>query len=163
MKKKNAKGFERSRFVAFLLLAVMLVSCIALTGCGSEEEELTDSDIDSIMIEGGGEEALPNDPKKAAIAEEKNKDEDSFIGTWVADSPEAYELYGNFKLTINEDGTLDADITDEKFSGTWRKVDKGITFTSEYMKGNIYYIKTGHIVINDIENGDTTVVMHKAN
>ncbi|MBQ6401024.1 MAG: hypothetical protein IJI20_01920 [Firmicutes bacterium] len=143
----NTTEHKKHRMLIALLLAVMVAFAFGLTGCG-EEEELSDDDIDYMLNE-GADQPTTVDKKKASEARELNKNIDNFIGTWEATSEEAKNLYGHLKITINDNGTFDADVTDEKFSGTWTKIDGGISYTSELMSGKIYYGETCRMIIED--------------
>lgn len=161
MNTKYAENRLSLKLITLLAIVLMLSFCMVFTGCGSDDE-LTDDDIDYIMNE-GAEDAPEADPKQVAKAKALNQDTNNFIGKWKATSDEAKNLYGSLEISINEDGTFDADVTGESFSGTWTKVDNGISYTSELMKGKIYYGDYGKLVIEDNENGDIRVVLNKVN
>lgn len=145
---KNSK-----KLTVLLLMAFVLAFGGILTACGSSSEEaLDDSDIDYALNEGEMDK-LQVDPSKASQAQKLNEDKENFYGTWTATSPEAQNLYGHLEITINDDGTFDADITNEKFSGTWTKIDGGISYTSELISGKFYYGPTCQMIIQ--ENGET--------
>lgn len=155
---KNEKG---SKLILILLLSLMLAFCAGLTGCGSDDE-MSDDDIDYIMNEGAEEGGAPApDPEQVEKAKALNQEADNFIGTWAATSGEAENLYGNLQITINEDGTFEGNVTEEEISGTWTKVDNGITYKCDLMKGKIYYGEYGKLVIEDNENGNVKVVLNK--
>ena len=145
--------------VALFSILVILMICIVSTGCGADGE-MTDDDLDYIMNE-EVEDNTNVDPSKAAEAEALNKDEKNFIGSWSATSEEARNLYGNLEITINADGTFDADVTGEVFSGTWTMGDSGISYESELMKGNIFYGNHGRLVIEDVDNGNIRLVLNR--
>lgn len=141
-----------------ILLIIMTVSCIGITGCGANDE-LTDDDLDYLVNEGSDDKSNV-DSKTAAEAKAMNQDIKNFIGTWNATSDEAKNYYGSLEITINDDGTFDAVVTGERFSGTWNKVDEGITYTSELMNGNIYFGDYGKLIIEDTET-DIRVNLNK--
>lgn len=153
--KNTAENNIRRLLIAFLLM-VCVAFAFGLTGCGSEDE-LSDDDIDYMLNE-GADQPTTVDKKKASEARELNKNIQNFVGTWEATSEEARNLYGHLRITINDDGTFDADVTDEKFSGTWTKIDGGISYTSELMNGKIYYGDTCRMIIED---SDVRVTMRK--
>ena len=136
---------KKSKLIS-LLLAFLLVFSVsfALTACGTADAD----DIDYQMNEedSGGQNANKPKSKKAL---EMNQDEENFYGTWKATSSDAENLYGHLIITINDDGTFDADVAEEKFSGTWKKISGGISYTSELMSGKIYFGETLDMVIED--------------
>lgn len=156
MKQINIEKKPKSRLLLILLMALMVAFAAGLTSCGSDEE-VTDDDIDYAMNE-GSDDSIKADPKDIAEAQALNKDVDNFIGTWKASSSEAENLYGSLEFTINEDGTFEADVTEEHFTGTWTKVDQGISYTGELMKGSMYYGDFGKMVIENKEDGVRVVV-----
>ena len=100
-------------------------------------------------------------------SEKKNKNKDNFIGKWKADKETAHDLYGHLKVDIREDGTIYIDVIDENFTGTWKKTNEGIRFTTELMKGRLYYGRTGELVFDndkwDIDDEETgiAVILHR--
>ena len=142
------------KITLLLLMACVLAFSGILTACGtaSEEPQLDESDIDYALNEGEMDN-IKVDPSKASEAQKLNQEEENFYGTWVATSPEAQNLYGHLEITINENGTFDADITDEQFTGTWKKIDGGISYTTEAISGKFYYGPTCQMIIQ--ENGET--------
>ena len=56
-----------------------------------------------------------------------------YVGTWNATTAEyqgmelsVEEIYGNFSIALNEDGTCDVTVKDSTESGNWEPTDKGI-------------------------------------
>lgn len=135
---------KHSKIIAMILAALMAFGfAFTLTACGSADPD----DIDYEMNEDSGS-SNSNQPKSQK-AREMNQDEENFYGTWKATSSDAENLYGHLIITINEDGTFDADVTEEKFSGTWKKINGGISYTSELMNGKIYFGESLDMVIED--------------
>lgn len=162
MKAYRTSENKGSKLVLLLLMCLVLAFSMCMVGCG--DDEVTDDDIDYAMNEGGSDDPDSGESVKgAAKAKVLNQDVSNFYGTWEATSGEAVNLYGNLKITINEDGTFDANVTDEEMSGTWTKSDTGINYKCDYMRGSIYYGDHGKLVIEDNENGDVKVVLNKVN
>ena len=174
--------------IGILLLALIFAMSLCFTACGDKDDEevagsggakatkeatrvpegYTPEDFE---VEEDPYEALPEAEKKKMKKEAKikNKDVESFYGTWVGDEETAYNLYGNIVLTINKDGTFDADLSDgeEVFSGTWTKADDGINYTSELMSGKLYFGEYCQLTIDnsewdyDDEDSDMVVTLSK--
>lgn len=85
----------------------------------------------------------------AEQAQELNKHEESFYGTWSATSAKAEHLYGNLDLTINEDGTFDGNVFQMDFKGTWEKIDEGISLDSDFIEGALYFGEKCRLVIRE--------------
>lgn len=131
-----------------IAFAVILCFALAMVSCGKEKQEepqITTTEKSTYTNADG------------KTSEELNKEKDNFYGTWTGTSGTAENLYGNITLVINEDGTIDFDVTDEKFAGTWEKIDGGITFTSEYISGEMYFGAKCKLVIH--EEGITPITL----
>lgn len=134
-------------------LTLLIIVCFALafTACGANNNspnEGTEAKQTQTYTDSDGK-----------TREDLNKSEDSFLGTWVGTSSSAENLYGSITLTINEDNTFDADVTDEIFSGTWEKIDGGIHFDSIYISGEMYFGEKCRMVI--YEDDVAPVVLKK--
>ena len=136
-----------------LLLSLVMATSFALCACGQEEADDFEINEDPSAMQATAT------PQQIEKAKEMNEDTENFYGTWIATSPEAQNLYGSLEFTINEDGTFDADVTHEVFSGTWKKTNSGITYTSELMSGKIWYAENGDLIIEDDQ--DTRVSLQK--
>ncbi|MCQ2546191.1 MAG: hypothetical protein MJ161_01415 [Clostridia bacterium] len=137
---------KRKNMLSIMLAIVMILSMSLVFGaCGSDNED----DQTATAEEQTTEAVDPEAAELQAKAIEMNKDEKNFLGTWVATTANAEYWYGHLEITINEDGTFDADVTDEKFSGTWEKIDGGIRYESELMNGTLFYGKRCRMVIDD--------------
>ena len=135
---------KKKRILMLVMVAVMIAfSGIAMTACGDKDSGDKNKDLKTT------DNADLTDEELKEKATELNKDEDNFYGTWKATSDNAEMLYGHLEITINEDGTFDADVTDEVFSGRWEKIDGGIEYKSELMNGKLFYGKKCHMVIED--------------
>ncbi|MBR0127574.1 MAG: hypothetical protein IJL99_04870 [Firmicutes bacterium] len=145
---------EKKKIISLILAGVFaLSSAFAFTACGSGDDQQSGDDQTVSQL---------SDEELAAKAEELNKDETNFFGTWEATSNNAKYLYGHLLITINEDGTFDADITDEKFSGTWEKIDGGIKYDSELIHGKLFFGKKCRMVIEEeTEDEDLHVTLVK--
>lgn len=137
---------KHNSLILITMAIIMVFSVLTLAGCGdkkSGDNNKSGSKTETVV----DPDATPAELEKKA--EELNEDEDNFYGTWKATSDNAEMLYGHLTITINEDGTFDADVTDEKFSGIWTKVDGGLEYTSELMNGQLFYGKKCRMVIED--------------
>ena len=146
------------RIKKILSLVLVLVMAVAFTftlsACGSSEDE------DVNAKPGFEEETDPyedlSDAEKTALKEKANvmnKDEKNFYGTWKGDDV-AYDIYGDLTVTINEDGTCRIVSGDEDLSGTWKKIDGGISYNTELMHGKFYYGDTCQMTIENSEMSD---------
>lgn len=155
-----------------LLLCLLLATAFALTACGGEEDDEAANNYGA--PKGDKVEVDPysqmSDAELEALkkeAEVMNKDKDNFIGTWKADDEVAYDLYGGLVVTINEDGSFIADVSngEEIYHGTWKKSPDGVEFTSELLSGTLYYGDTCQMTINnsewDYDEEEMAVTMEK--
>lgn len=159
---------KKNKSVLLILLASILALSFTfcLAGCGGSDE---DADIDAKP--GFEEETDPydalSDSEKTALKEKAkvmNKDEKNFIGTWKGDEV-AYDFYGDLTVTINEDGTVRIVFADEDLTGTWKKTDDGISYSTELLHGKIYYGDTCQMTIErddlDLEEEGVYVTLTK--
>lgn len=166
-----------------ILLAIIMVlgTAAAFTGCGSDDES-EDTKTKATEASEAAEEVVFEEAEmyysddayvdESAMTDEEldrlsqleqkaaklNQDEKNFYGTWETVTEGAHEIYGDLKFVIKEDGTFDADVTEEKFSGTWKKVDGGIKYKSVLMEGKMFYGKTCQMII---ENEGVSVAVKK--
>ena len=131
----------RKYLAVALAAALMLGSTCLFTACGSGDSDASDATAASKATKATKKltaKEKEEEAKKASLATKAsimNKDVNNFYGTWVATSETAKMFYDHLYITINEDGTFDADVADEKFSGPWKKIDGGIEYTSDLMQG----------------------------
>ena len=120
-----------------VIMALTMIFAFCACGCQDKEHsEKADNTEPVIYTNEAGQ-----------TQQELNAEEESFYGKWVATSAHAEYLYGNLELTINEDGTFDANVTEIPFQGTWEKTEDGISFDSEYITGKMYFGKKCKMVI----------------
>ncbi|MDO4518475.1 MAG: hypothetical protein Q4B78_04630 [Bacillota bacterium] len=136
-----------------IVLAMALCLCMGFVACGGNSDSGSDEDIDDIEM------TTTVNKELKEKADKMNKEEESFLGRWEATSEKAKYLYGNLEITINEDGTFDGNVTEEDFKGTWKKVDKGIEFSSEILSGKLFFGDNCRMVIYD--EYDTLVTLQK--
>ena len=146
-------------------LAAAAVACLlamGLAACGSSdtasententEPVSTTEDIvakaEMEMEEYEGDDSEPT-PEMISKATEMNKQEDSFYGTWKAESEQAEYLYGNLEITISKDGSFKGNVTGEDFSGKWTKQDTGIEFKSDILSGRLFFGQKCQMIIYD--------------
>ena len=125
-----------------LIAALALVLCMSMTmiSCGS-----SDNDSDAKKEK----KATVYTNENGQTQEELNSDEENFLGKWTSHSPYVEDLYENINLDFKADGTFDANVTGEDFSGTWEKIDGGIRFESVYISGDMYYGEKCKLVIHE--------------
>ena len=140
----------RNKLTAITLSFMLVLSAFAFAGCSNKDN---DEEKASKQVQTSDETALK---EKAA---KMNQEEENFYGTWVATTEKAEYLYGNLELTITEDGTFTGNVTEEDFSGTWKKTDTGIRFDSELLSGELYFGDKCKMVIYD--EYDTKVTLQK--
>ncbi|MDD4199951.1 MAG: hypothetical protein PHS19_01030 [Eubacteriales bacterium] len=129
-----------------ILVPIMLLSMIVLfSACGFNDKDQQNNASDTSASE--KEQIYTNADGKTQ--EELNAEDDNFYGSWTATSGSAQNLYGNLDMTINENGTFDGNVTGEDFSGTWKKIDEGISFESVYINGEMYFGERCRMVIYD--------------
>lgn len=138
--------FLRNGLIAILIVCVVF----AFSACNHKKDTSNDKTKAT---------AVTYTNEKGQTQEELNDSKESFLGTWVGTSESTEYLYGSISLTINEDNTFDADVSDEKFSGTWEKIDGGIKFDSVYISGEMYFGKKCKMVI--YEEDVAPVVLEK--
>ena len=63
-------------------------------------------------------------------------------------------LYGNLEITINKNGTFDANITGENLHGKWHKIDGGIEYKNELISGKIFYGPTCIMTFEEFNSSD---------
>lgn len=139
----------RKKIITAITFAIVLCMAFTLVSCGkdkkSQDKETTAStEVTYTNAEGKTQEEL-------------NTDEENFYGAWTSHSGYVEDLYGNLDIVINEDKTFDANVTGEKFSGTWKKIDGGISFESVYLSGEMYFGKKCKLVIH--EDGVTPITL----
>lgn len=140
----------KKKVFTLILSGVMAFGAFAITGCGDKNS----SDNSTKATK----ETTIEESQLASKATEMNKDEENFYGKWKATSDNAENLYGYLEISINEDGTVIMDMTDEHLEGTWEKVDGGIHFTNELFDGDFFYGKKCKMVIREIEEDDNIQV-----
>ena len=90
---------------------------------------------------------------------ETTKPESAFIGKWKAGSDRAEYLYGNINLNIMPDGKWTGNITEEKYSGTWKYNGKGITLNSELVNCDLFYDSSGVMMFRDHDYPEDMLVL----
>lgn len=106
-----------------LIIALM---AFAFTACGDSDG--ADSQQDTTAK---AQQEETTEPTVGTDADGRNIDDESFYGTWIADSAKADNMFDGFEITFNEDGTYDAVVTDENISGTWTRDGEKVTIVDE--------------------------------
>ena len=161
-----------------VVLSIVLLISFGLSACSSSNEDNSaESEKNASVIDSEvGDETVSDDPARDSDdefdqllvdkankvnnkdAKTLNSDAVNFYGSWSATSERAKYLYGNLDITIKQDGTFDANVTDEDFSGTWTKTDYGIHFDNEYLWGVMYYNDKCKMIFDD---DDLSIVLTK--
>lgn len=104
--------------------------------------------------------ALDNEIEGAEITT-LPREEDSFVGTWVAPSDKAAYLYGNVNLKINEDHTWSGNITDESFHGKWLPYQSGILVQDSegVINWRLFYVTDGTLMFSEVKDPDIALVL----
>ena len=145
---------QKSKTLIILTLTAILTLSFSLTACGSSEEEDVASDPMNLSLMDDPEATQANDPKLASKAEKLNEDPENFFGTWISTSADTENLYGNLEITINKNGTFDANITGEKLHGKWHKIDGGIEYKNELISSKIFYGPTCILTFEEFNSSD---------
>lgn len=156
-----------SRLVSVLLVVVMITSSAFFTGCVKKSGGADASDAGNtankkkLMSESDFNNPTYSKEQEGASLVTKPHDESDFVGTWVAPSDYAEYLFGNVTLKIYQSRTWSGVITDEKFNGTWRPDDKGITIedTQGLIKWNLFFVDDGTLMFSDTDNPEISIVL----
>ena len=141
-----------------MVLMLALALCGVFSACGdssqSSDEETTTQQEASVQ---------QHTTQSAGVVIVETPKED-FYGTWSADSAKAEHLYGNFEITINEDGTWTGVITDEKLKGTWEETEFGVRITDDLYDWECDLFRTDkdRFIIDEVDlGGEGKVVLTK--
>ena len=167
----------RKKIISLLLIASLLLSCMALAACkksAEEDEEKTASvDIDELAedVESEDDYVDPN-PDDPAYENELDgaepvmtaHDEKDFYGKWSATSEHAHYVFGNVDLVIGDDGTWSGNIVEEEFNGTWEYKDSSLYITSSdnLIKWNLFFVEDGSLMFKDLDDPDLAPLVLKA-
>lgn len=122
------------------LIAIMAVMSMAFTACGGNDEN---EDNDNGTGKTTQEETT--DPTVGTDIDGRNIDDQSFYGTWIADSAKARNMFDSFSITFHEDGTYKALVTEEEITGTWTREGEEVTLsdTEDILPCNYTYTAKG--------------------
>lgn len=167
----------RKKIISLLLIASLLLSCMALAACkksAEEEEPVETADIDELIDEAEGTEEEfdgPPDYEDPAYDNEADgaepvmvaHDQADFYGSWSAESQLAHHLFGNADFTINEDGSWKGNIVDEDFQGKWTYADGAITIKSDdkLINYKLFFVEDGNLMFQDQDNPDMVALVLK--
>ena len=123
-------------------------------GLVDENGELVEQEGSGITFEQEDEDA------KLVIVD---KDESEFVGSWTATSDKALYLYGNLDITVNSNGTWTGNVTGEKISGKWEKVDDHLHMSSELFNFDLEFESSGDLILKETGEDYTynTVMIRK--
>lgn len=138
--------------VIYTVLALMMAFalCGIFAACGSNES--SDSSDQAATEQGASVQQSTTESAGVVIVETPKED---FYGTWSADSAKAKHLYGNFSVTINEDGTWTGVITDEEMQGAWEETDFGVRIRDDVYEWECDLFRTdkGNFIIDEVDLG----------
>lgn len=139
---KNRKSMK-----IITILTLTLVMGFAFTACGGGDDA---SDKQTDETKAVQEENKATDPTVGTDAEGRKIDDQSFYGTWIADSARAENMFDGFQITFNEDGTYDAIVTEENISGTWTRDGERVTLsdTDDILPCDYTYTAKGGLKMN---------------
>ena len=81
------------------------------------------------------------------------KDASEFIGM-------AAHLYGNLDLTVNEDHTWTANITEEDYNGTWEESKTGLKMNGDRFSFSLDFDDGGNLILTEkADDGDLHTVL----
>lgn len=128
MKKRTLKII-----ISCLIVALLLVSAVFMLKYKSNSSIKTENSTNKHTVE-------------KDIDGNKLSDQ-SFYGDWIADSEKAQSLFGDLKISFNEDGTYSAVVTGESISGTWTRDKDTITTTDpdEILPCTFTYTEDGNL------------------
>lgn len=114
----------RKNIKVAVVVAMILMMAISFAACsGGKEAERSD---DATKASTGKVDATVG-----TDADGRKIDDQSFYGTWIADSAKAENMFDGFQITFNEDGTYDAVVTEENISGIWERDGEKVTLTDD--------------------------------
>lgn len=121
-----------------------------------DPDDLTE-DPDEALIDREGNGIVFEEEDDSAVIEKVNSKASDYFGEWEATSDMALYLYGNVDITVRDDGTWDADITEEPLGGTWE--DKGDHLHLNDTKAGLFsfdlaFEKGGKLIMIDTDAGD---------
>lgn len=121
------------------LFVIMVVMVMAFTACGGDDENAVAKATEKATQEEATEPTVGTD------VDGRNIDDQSFYGTWIADSAKARNMFDSFSITFNEDGTYQALVTEEEISGTWSREGEKVTLsdTEDILPCNYTYTARG--------------------
>ena len=166
----------RKRIISLLLIASLLLSCMALAACkksADDEEQSASVDIDELAedIEGEDDYEDPN-PDDPAYDNELDgaepvmtaHDEKDFYGKWSATSERAHYVFGNVDLVISDDGSWSGNIVEEEYTGTWEYKDSSLNIKSSdnLINWNLFFVEDGSLMFKDLDDPDLAPLVLKA-
>ena len=147
-------------FYTVLILTMALALCGIFSACGDDSS--SDQSSDQTTTEQGASVQQSTTESGGVVIVETPKED--FYGTWSADSGKAEHLYGNFSVTINEDGTWTGVITDEEMKGTWEETEFGVRIRDEEYDWECDLFRTdkGNFIVDEVDlEGEGKVVLTK--
>lgn len=159
----------KKKYIILLAVAVALIAAFAIWKMASPKQEeppeivmekdpndLTE-DPDEALIDKEGNGIAFEEEDDEAVLEKVNADVSDYFGEWEATSDMAQYLYGNVDITVKDDGTWEADITEEALGGTWE--DKGDHLHMNDTKAGLFsfdlaFEKGGKLIMIDTDSDD---------
>ena len=147
--------------IGILLLTAML-SVGMLSACSGSGRTNNSGSTGNVSSGDVSEEEIAQgqieDEDETAEIETQKVDDSFFVGTWVANTDKAKYMYGNVKITINEDGTWEGNITDEDIQGEWKRSGDGIKLTSDVIPFNMIYSSNNNVLLQETDDAVRVVL-----
>lgn len=168
----GAPRMKNTKRIISLLLTFMMVIMMAAACSKSDdapinppEEEPQETEVSGIENEVDPNAEIFYQPEGNGIVFEEEYEDakidlvkaepSEFYGSWEATSDRAAYLYGSFEITVKEDGTWEATVSDEKLSGTWEDKGDHLHMDNDVFSFDLSYEKSGKLLL--VETGSEDV------
>ena len=160
---------DMKKKLVLLLSLVLIISMFASCKKEATEDEYAQvvpvpEDAENIDPETGinllpeGNGIIYSEEQDGADLHYKKEDTSKFIGEWEATSDQAVHLYGNIDLTINEDHTWAANITEDDYNGKWEESKTGLKMNGDRFSFSIAFDDGGSLIMTEYgQNGSNDI------
>ena len=159
--------------LAIILSIVLVFTLFVSVSCKKEENNSVNAPIVPVPEDAGNidpETGVNLLPEGNGISFEEEgdtadlhyvkKDPSEFIGDWEAPSDMAAHLYGNLDLTVNDDNTWTANITEEDYNGTWEESKTGLKMNGDRFSFSLDFDDGGNLILTEkADDGDLHTVL----
>ena len=162
---KNTKK-NISILLALMMVIMMTAACSKsdVASGNPPEEESQEVDADGIENEVDPNAEIFYQPEGNGIVFDEEYEDatinlvkaepSEFYGSWEATSDRAAYLYGSFDITVNEDGTWQATVSDENLGGTWEAEDDHLHMDNEIFSFDLSFEESGKLLLVETGNED---------